>query len=191
MSSRSTFERLISSIKDESPRLREVTTSSRSGSSTRIQLLRNPYQLPQTARNTGPISVTAKNYLGPEDIDTLNRITVMFLDQAEFRAQRRQDLHMSEWEMFLDKLLRDLDLPVLTHVGTVRHEDAASWAKEQYAAFSDRRRLEAEGEAETRYVEDLRTSAKMLEAGRENSAMPKKTAKRSASKRKLRKGNGE
>ena len=32
---------------------------------------------------------TAKNYLAAEEIDTLNRITVMFLDQAEFRAQRR------------------------------------------------------------------------------------------------------
>jgi hypothetical protein len=32
---------------------------------------------------------TAKNYLDAEEIDTLNRITVMFLDQAEFRARRR------------------------------------------------------------------------------------------------------
>lgn len=31
---------------------------------------------------------TAKNYLDVKEIDTLNRITVMFLDQAEFRAQR-------------------------------------------------------------------------------------------------------
>jgi len=46
---------------------------------------------------------TAKNYLSAEEIDTLNRITVMFLDQAEFRAKRRQDIHMSDCETFLDK----------------------------------------------------------------------------------------
>ena len=35
---------------------------------------------------------TAKNYLDAREIDTLNRITVMFLDQAEFRAERRKGL---------------------------------------------------------------------------------------------------
>ncbi len=133
---------------------------------------------------------TAKNYLGPEEIDTLNRITVMFLDQAEFRAQRRQDLHMSDWGMFLDKFLEDLGLPVLAHAGLVPHEEAASWATEQYAAFSDRRRLEAETEAEARYVENLRASAKTLEAARDSSRMPKKKGT-VARQGKARRGKGE
>jgi hypothetical protein len=37
---------------------------------------------------------TAKRYLDKKEIDTLNRITVMFLDQAEFRAQRRKDINL-------------------------------------------------------------------------------------------------
>jgi hypothetical protein len=37
-----------------------------------------------------PRESTAKNYLGEKEIDTLNRITAMFLDQAEFHAQRRR-----------------------------------------------------------------------------------------------------
>lgn len=45
---------------------------------------------------------TAKNYLSEKEIDTLNRIVVMFLDQAEFRAQRRQDIKMADWIGFLD-----------------------------------------------------------------------------------------
>lgn len=36
----------------------------------------------------------------------------------------------------------------------------------RFRAFAERRRLAEEAEAEKRYVEDLRTSAKMLEAGR-------------------------
>jgi hypothetical protein len=39
---------------------------------------------------------TAKNYLDEGEIDTLNRITVMFLDQAEFRAQRRRNIKMAD-----------------------------------------------------------------------------------------------
>ncbi len=118
---------------------------------------------------------TAKNYLGEQEIDTLNRITVMFLDQAEFRAQRRQDIRMRDWEVFLDKFLRDTELPVLADAGTVSREEALTWAEDQYAAFSDRRRLEAEAEVEARYLEDLRGSAKLLEGRRKKTPAKKPT----------------
>lgn len=121
---------------------------------------------------------TAKNYLDAREIDTLNRITVMFLDQAEFRAQRRQDIRMRDWEGFLDKFLRDTELPVLSGPGTVSRDKALEWAQEQYEAFAERRRLEAEAEAEARYVEDLRKSAKLLESRRKKTAKPKKARKK-------------
>lgn len=120
---------------------------------------------------------TAKNYLDAKEIDTLNRITVMFLDQAEFRSQRRQDIHMRDWEAFLDKFLRNTELPVLSSPGTVSHDEALDWAHEQYDAFVERRRLTAEAEAETRYVEDLSASAKILETNRKKTSDGKKTAK--------------
>jgi hypothetical protein len=44
----------------------------------------------------------------------------------------------------------------------------------QYDAFAERRRLEAEAAAQTRYLDDLRTSAKMLEAEREKPLSTKK-----------------
>ena len=121
--------------------------------------------------------VTAKNYLTVQEIDTLNRITVMFLDQAEFRAQRRQDIRMRDWEFFLDKFLRDTELPVLTHAGSISREDALSWSEEQYTAFTERRRLEVERTAEARYLEDLRNSARIVETTRKNPATPKKDKK--------------
>jgi hypothetical protein len=128
---------------------------------------------------------TAKNYLNAKEIDTLNRITVMFLDQAEFRAQRRQDIRMRDWEMFLDKFLRDTELPVLADAGSVSHEEAFSWAHEQYDAFVERRRLEAEATAEARYLDDLRASARTLEAHKKKLAGTKSGK---AGKRKKRDG---
>jgi len=110
---------------------------------------------------------TAKNYLDAQEIDTLNRITVMFLDQAEFRAMRRQDIRLADWDAFLDKFLRDTELPVLDHAGKVSREQALEWAERQYDAFAERRRLEAEQAAEARYVEDLRVAAKTVVSGRE------------------------
>jgi hypothetical protein len=118
--------------------------------------------------------VTAKNYLDAREIDTLNRITVMFLDQAEFRAQRRRDIHKHDWQAFLDKFLRDTELPVLGDASSVSHEDALDWAHAQYDAFAERRRLEAERQAESRYVEDLRASAGALEQERKKKKKKKK-----------------
>ena len=106
---------------------------------------------------------TAKNYLDEKEIDTLNRITVMFLDQAEFRAKRRQDIRVRDWELFLDKFLRNTELPILKDAGRVSREQAIEWAEYQYEEFSQRRRLEAEEEADKRYIEDLRNVARELE----------------------------
>jgi len=121
---------------------------------------------------------TAKNYLGEREIDTLNRIVVMFLDQAEFRAQRRQDIKMRDWTLFLDKFLRDTELPVLEGAGSVSQEDARSWAESQYDAFAERRRLEAEETGEKQYLEDLKSTAKMLEAGRKKQSSKRKGSKK-------------
>lgn len=105
---------------------------------------------------------TAKNYLDGQEIDTLNRITVMFLDQAEFRAMRRQDIRLADWDVFLDKFLRDTELPVLVGAGKVGRQQALDWAEGQYDAFAERRRLGAEADAEGRYLNDLKAAAKLL-----------------------------
>lgn len=104
----------------------------------------------------------AKNYLDVQEIDILNRITVMFLDQAEFRAMRRQDIRLADWDGFLDKFLHDTELPVLDNAGKVSRQQALDWAEGQYDAFAERRRLEAEANAEGRYLDDLKTAAKLL-----------------------------
>ena len=38
--------------------------------------------------------IVAKNYLSADEIDTLNRLTVIFLEQAELRVKQRQDLSL-------------------------------------------------------------------------------------------------
>ncbi|MEI6808096.1 MAG: virulence RhuM family protein [bacterium] len=121
---------------------------------------------------------TAKNYLDEGEIDTLNRVVVMFLDQAEFRARRRQDIKMHDWTAFLDKFLRDTELPVLEGSGDVSQDDARNWAETQYDAFAERRRLQAEQTAWNQYVSDLEAAAKTLEAVRKKPSGKRKGRKR-------------
>lgn len=127
--------------------------------------------------------VTAKNYLDAKEIDTLNRITVMFLDQAQFRAERRQDIRLVDWDAFLDKFLRDTELPVLDNAGKVTHADALDWARGQYDAFAERRRLEAEQVAEARYLDDLRQAVEGVKSIGDATRSPATKAKRGSRKK--------
>ena len=120
---------------------------------------------------------TAKNYLDEAEVDTLNRITVMFLDQAEFRAQRRKDIKMADWNTVLDKFLADNEMPVLAGAGGVSHEEAVDWADAQYVLFTDRRRVEAETKGAEHYLDDLVATAKLLE-GERHQVKPKPRASR-------------
>jgi hypothetical protein len=104
---------------------------------------------------------TAKAYLSEGELDTLNRIVTMFLDQAEFRAMRRQVIYMADWEAWLDKFLNDQELPVLAGAGRVRMGDAREYAKRQYDLFYARRmalNVDADSFAK------LETAAKQAEA---------------------------
>ncbi len=108
----------------------------------------------------------AKNYLNAEEIDILNRIVTMWLDQAEFRLLRRQQIHTREWEGFLDKFLFDNELPVLEGAGKVSHDKARQLAESAYEQFELRRRREKENDAEAKYLENLQSSAKLVAARR-------------------------
>jgi hypothetical protein len=84
---------------------------------------------------------------------------------------------MQDWEAFLDKFLHDTELPVPANAGSVGRDAAPEWAEGQYDAFAERRRLDAESEVETRYVEDLRTSARVLDQERKKKPPKQKRAK--------------
>jgi hypothetical protein len=108
----------------------------------------------------------AKNYLDSREIDILNRIVVMFLDMAEFRLLRHQQVYTREWKDYLDKFLKDNDLPVLEGAGNISHDQARVLAETAYDQFEQRRRSQTEAEAETRYLEDLQSGVKLVAARR-------------------------
>lgn len=49
--------------------------------------------------------IVAKNYLTVDEIDTLNRLVVIFLEQAELRVKQQQDLTLDYWQHNIDKML--------------------------------------------------------------------------------------
>ena len=87
--------------------------------------------------------IVAKNYLSADEIDTLNRLVVIFLEQAELRVKRRDDLTLEFWRGNVDKMLAFNDQPILTGAGSMRREQMERVAHERYDEF-DQQRREAE-----------------------------------------------
>jgi len=87
----------------------------------------------------------AKNYLNADEIDTLNRLVVIFLETAELRAKDRQDITLAFWRDNVDKILQLNDKPVLQHKGKLSREAMEQQVSSVYADFDDKRkRFEAE-----------------------------------------------
>lgn len=97
--------------------------------------------------------IVAKNYLTQDEIDTLNRLVVIFLEQAELRVKDRKDLTLAFWRDNVDAMLRFNDRAVLDGPGSVSHDDAARIAGQRYDDFDQQRRLAAAAAAD---AEDLR-----------------------------------
>lgn len=100
--------------------------------------------------------VIVKNYLTEPEIAGLDRLTTMFLDFAEDRAERRLPTLMADWVAQTDRFLAFNEREALNGPGTVSASSMKAIAAERYAEFDGRRRaLEAE-HAANEELDDLR-----------------------------------
>lgn len=95
----------------------------------------------------------AKNYLTADEVDTLNRLVVIFLEQAALRAKERKELTLDYWRGNVDKLLAFSERPVLRGAGNVSRQRMEQVAYERFEQFDDHRRHDDALEAD---AEDLR-----------------------------------
>jgi hypothetical protein len=77
----------------------------------------------------------AKNYLEPEELETLNRIVSAYLEFAGLQARNRKPMHMADWIAKLDDFLRLSDREILNHAGQVSHEAAQLKADAEFAKY--------------------------------------------------------
>ena len=113
----------------------------------------------------------AKNYLGHEEIEALNLIVSLYLDFAELQARNRRPMLMQDWIAKLDDFLRLSEREILTHAGSVSHENALLKAEGEYEKF---RALHAgDASAVEGHFEEAVKHAKALEAGKKPASRKK------------------
>ena len=77
----------------------------------------------------------AKNYLNEEEMSFLERIVTMYLDYAEFQAERRIPMSMEDWAQRLDGFLEFNGNEILTGPGKVSAEQAKLHAETEYEKY--------------------------------------------------------
>ncbi len=87
--------------------------------------------------------LTAKNYLTEDEIDSLNRFVVVFLETAELRAKDRKDLTMKFWEKNIDAIIQFNEKPLLTNHGSISKKQMEATIRDIYDDF-DKTRKEQE-----------------------------------------------
>ncbi len=88
--------------------------------------------------------VVAKNYLTEDEIDTLNRLVVIFLETAELRAKSKQETRMAFWKQNVNQIITSNGFPLLTHAGSISHEQMEAHTGALYLRFDqDRKKQEA------------------------------------------------
>ena len=115
----------------------------------------------------------AKNYLAAKEIGELNRLTGMFLDFAEDRAERRQHITMADWIAQADRFLAFNERGVLRGKGRVSHTQAEQIAHQRFEAFDAARKAQETAEAEQEAAADfaaLQQQAKRLQKPKRKAA---------------------
>lgn len=99
--------------------------------------------------------LVAKNYLTEDEIDTLNRLVVIFLETAELRAKARQETRMAFWKQNVDQIITSNGFPLLTHAGTISHEQMEARTDALYLQFDQGRKCLDAIEADRQDEADL------------------------------------
>ncbi len=104
--------------------------------------------------------VVAKNYLTEDEVDTLNRLVVIFLETAELRAKRQTITSMGFWRENVGQIIVSNGFPLLSGAGTVSHARMEQKLEPLYLDFDQRRKAEearaadAQDEAELKALEN-------------------------------------
>lgn len=99
--------------------------------------------------------IIAKNYLTNDELDSLNRLVVIFLETAEFRAKNRQNLTMDFWRENVDRILTSNDQQLLVGAGSVSNLQMESHVRQVYEEYDARRKKFEAEEADREDLQDL------------------------------------
>ena len=107
----------------------------------------------------------AKNYLNKNEIDTLNRLTTLFLESAELRVMERKDLTLDYWRNNVNGLLTYHGKDVLQGKGSVSNAEMEQLVNETYEKFNTKRKQLEAAQADQ---DDIKMLEEMVQKAKKN-----------------------
>lgn len=103
----------------------------------------------------------AKNYLNEEELNILNRMVTAYLDLAEIQALNRKPMYMTTWITKLDEFITITGNEILSHSGTISHQQAISKAHAEYEKYKAQTQNDL-SQVEQHFIANIETTAKSL-----------------------------
>jgi hypothetical protein len=100
--------------------------------------------------------LVAKNYLTEDEIDTLNRLVVIFLETAELRIKNRQEIRMAFWQQNVEQIISSNGFTVLTHAGKVSYAYMEQQIEPLFMDFDLRRKQQEAAQADSQDEAELK-----------------------------------
>ena len=101
----------------------------------------------------------AKNYLNEAEINILNRMVTAYLEFAELQALGRKPMYMATWIDKLDEFIKITGHEILTHSGTISHQQAIDKANQEYIKYKEQTKNDL-SEVEKQFIASIETVAK-------------------------------
>lgn len=106
--------------------------------------------------------IIAKNYLTEDEIDTLNRLVVIFLETAELTVKERKDLTIAFWKQNVDSLLDFQNRKILQGTGNISNAEMEKQVELIYEVFNQKRKQYEALLSDNEDIEELNAIEKQL-----------------------------
>lgn len=124
----------------------------------------------------------AKNYLVADEINVLNRMVTAYLELAELQALNRKPMYMRDWVGRLEDFLKMTGRDILSHAGTVSHEEALAKAQAEYEKYRQKH-LTDPSPVEEHFSEAVKEVKQLEQQARKLPKPPQSAGKRKPRKR--------
>jgi len=114
--------------------------------------------------------IIAKNYLSEDEIDTLNRLVVIFLETAELTVKKRKDLTLAFWKENVDKLLNFQNKEILKGSGTISNSEMETIVGSIYEEFDQKRKQYEALSADQNDLEEIKEIESQIRKRKKNNA---------------------
>jgi len=107
----------------------------------------------------------AKNYLNDAELSILNRMVSAYIEIAEIQALNQQPMYMKDWIERLNDFLKMTGKEILSHAGTISHQQAVDKARIEYNKYKTQicKQLSS---VEKDFIKHLESSEKKLKTNK-------------------------